>query len=226
MVLAVFTGCAKEKAEDDYGAYISMYLTDPVYNFDPAMAYGNDSALKVVSLLFENLFVLNEDGEIENSLAKKYTIDEEKNQMIITLNSTSWSNGDPITADDVVFAWTRILDNSNSFNAASLLFDIKNAKKAKENSDGITIGDVGISSRGNQVLVIDFEPNTDYDQFLLNLTSYALAPLYNKSVERTENALDWAKKPSLIVTSGPFKLREVSYNESNRRLVLERNPYY
>ncbi len=225
MVLAVFTGCAKEKDENDQGAYINMYLTDPLYNFDPAMAYGNDSALKVVSLLFDTLFTLNDDGEIENSLAKKYTIDEEENQMIITLNKTSWSNGKDITAENVVFAWRRILDNSNSFGAAALLFDIKNAKKAKENADGITIDDVGISARGNEV-IIDFEPNTDYDQFLMNLTSHALAPLYEDCVKRTFNVLDWAKKPSLMVTSGPFKVREISYNDSDRRLVLERNSYY
>lgn len=225
MLLTVFVGCAKEKDENDYGAYVSMYLTDPIYNFDPAMAYGNDSALKVISLLFDNLFVLNEDGKVENSLAKKYTIDKEKNQMVITLNNTSWSNGSAITAEDVVFSWRRILDNSNSFGAAALLFDIKNARAAKENANGITIDDVGISARGNQV-IIDFEEGVDYDQFILNLTSYALAPLYENCVNRTYNALDWAKKPSLIVTSGPFKLREVSYTETDRRLILERNTYY
>ena len=225
MLLSVFVGCAKEKDENDYGAYVSMYLTDPIYNFDPAMAYGNDSALKVISLLFDNLFILNDDGKIENSLAKKYTIDKEENQMVITLNTTSWSNGSVVTAEDVVFSWRRILDNSNSFGAAALLYDIKNARAAKENKDGITIDDVGISARGDQV-IIDFEENVDYDQFLLNLTSYALAPLYENCVNRTYDSLDWAKKPSLIVTSGPFKLREVSYTETDRRLVLERNNYY
>ena len=128
MLLSVFVGCAKEKDENDYGAYVSMYLTDPIYNFDPAMAYGNDSALKVISLLFDNLFILNDDGKIENSLTKKYTIDKEENQMVITLNTTSWSNGSAVTAEDVVFSWRRILDNSNSFGAAALLYDIKNAK--------------------------------------------------------------------------------------------------
>lgn len=225
MLLAVFTGCAKEKDENDYGAYVNMYLTDPIYNFDPAMAYGNDSALKVVSLLFDTLFTLNEDGEIENALAKKYTVDEEENKMIITLNNTSWSNGNAITAEDVVFAWRRLLDNSNSFGAAALLFDIKNARKAKENADGITIDDVGINAYGNEVTIY-FEPNTDYDQFIINLTSHALAPLYENCVNRTFDVLDWAKKPSLMVTSGPFKIREISYNTIDRRLVLERNPYY
>ena len=33
MILTVFAGCAKKKDENDKGAYVQMYLTDPVYNF-------------------------------------------------------------------------------------------------------------------------------------------------------------------------------------------------
>lgn len=228
LILSVFAGCAAEKDENDYGAYVNMYLSDPIYNFDPAMAYGNDSALKVISLLFDNLFVLNDDGKVEKSLAKKYTIDKEKNQMVITLNSTCWSDGNALTAEDVVFAWRRILDNSNSSGAAALLFDIKNAKAAKENANGITVDDVGISANGNTV-TIEFEDRAegiDYDRFILNLTSYALVPLSESSVNRAVETIDWAKKPSLFVTSGPFKIREVSYSEDAPGLVLERNSYY
>lgn len=228
MLLSVFTGCAKEKDENDFGAYVNMYLSDPIYNFDPMMAYGNDSALKIISLLFDNLFVLGENGKVEKSLAKDYKIDEKLNTMTITLNSTSWSDGNAITAEDVVFAWRRILDNSNSSEAAALLYDIKNARAAKENANGITIDDVGISASGKDV-IIEFESREggiDYDRFLLNLTSYALVPLSETSANRTADPLDWAKKPALFVTSGPFKIREVSYTAGAESLILERNNYY
>ena len=228
MLLSVFTGCAKEKDENDFGAYVNMYLSDPIYNFDPMMAYGNESALKVISLLFDNLFVLGDNGKVEKSLAKEYKIDKKLNTMTITLNSTSWSDGTSITAEDVVFAWRRVLDNSNSSEAAALLFDIKNARAAKENSGGITIDDVGVSASGMDV-IIEFENREggiDYDRFLLNLTSYALVPLSESSANRTVDPTDWAKKPSLFVTSGPFKIRDVSYKAGEESLVLERNTYY
>ena len=73
MVLSAFAGCAK-KDEDDKGAYVNMYLTDMVYDFDPAHAYENESNLRVVSLIFDNLFVLDEDGKVKKSLAKNYKI--------------------------------------------------------------------------------------------------------------------------------------------------------
>ena len=130
MLLMAFAGCSnKEDKEEDPGAYVYMYLSDPVYNFDPAFAYGNDSALKVASLLFENLFVLGDNGKPEKSLVDSYTIDKKENTMLLTLREdTYWSDGTAVSANDVVFAWQRILDSSKSFDAAVLLYDVKNAK--------------------------------------------------------------------------------------------------
>ena len=67
MLLGALVGCGK-KDENDKGAYIAMYLTDQIYDFDPAHAYGNESALRIVSLMFDNLFVLNENGKVQKSL--------------------------------------------------------------------------------------------------------------------------------------------------------------
>ena len=225
MLIPAFVGCSNEDEEEDPGAYISMYLSDQVYDLDPAYAYGNEAALKVVSLVFDNLFVLDENGKVKKSLAKSYSIKEDDNtgeyEMIITLNDTCWTDGTAITADDIYFAWTRVLQSDNSFAAASLLFDIKNARAAKEGD--VSIDDVGISALNEKQLRILFDGKVDYDQFLVKISSYALVPLRGDIVSKTA---DWAKKPATICSSGPFRLREVSYKEGEERLILERNPYY
>lgn len=227
MLLTVFVGCAK-KDEDDKGAYVTMYLTDMVYDFDPAHAYGNESALRIVSLMFNNLFVLNEKGKVEKSLAKEYKIYEDDNakeyKMVITLHDTCWSDGIAISANDVVYSWKRILDVSNSFDCAALLYDIKYAREAK--AGDCSIDDVRIYALNETQLEIHFNESIDYDQFLYNLTSYALAPLREEVVKSTEVEDDWAKKPSTFVCSGPFRLREISYDSENAGLILERNSYY
>ena len=224
MIVPAFASCAK-KDENDKGAYINMYLTEQVYDLDPAYAYNNESALRVVALVFDNLFVLDENGKVKKSLAKDYQILEddanEEYEMIITLNKTYWTDGSAITADDVYYAWTRILNSDSNFAAASLLFDIKNARAAKEGD--VSIDDVGISSLNESQIRITFEGKIDYDQFLLNLTSYALVPLRGDIVSKTS---DWAKKPATIMSSGPFRLREVSYDAGEEHLILERNTYY
>ena len=224
MVVPAFASCAK-KSEDDLGAYISMYLTDQVYDLDPMNAYGNESALKVVSLIFDNLFVLDEKGKVKKSLAKDYEIvenaDNDEYGMVISLKETYWNDNVRITSDDVLYAWTRILRSDTSSGAAALLFDIKNARAAKEGD--VSIEKVGISAPRIDEIHITFEEKIDYEQFLVKLTSYSLVPLREDKVGKSD---DWAKKPSTLCTSGPFRLREVSYAEGEERLILERNAYY
>ena len=226
MVLTSFVGCGGNKETTNDGAEIKMYISEPIYNFDPAEAYKNEAALKVVSLMFDNLFIMNSDGKVEKSLAKSYKFDKEENSMFIELRTdTFWSDGNAITANDVVFAWQRLLDPANSFEAASLLFDIKNAKAAKEGI--VTIDDIGISALNNTDLQIIFEDRTiDKDSFLNKLTSYALVPLREDVLSRVVVANDWAKSPTLMVSSGPFRLRTISYDPQNAGLILERNSYY
>ena len=224
MILTSFISCGNKEGENN-GAEIKMYISDAVYNFDPAEAYKNESALKIVSLLFDNLFVMNSDGKVEKSLAKGYKINKTENSMFIELRTdTYWSDGNAITANDVVFAWQRLLDPANSFEAASLLFDIKNAKAAKDGE--VTVDDIGISALNNTDIKITFEDKPiNYDNFLVKLTSYALAPLREDVLSRVAVANDWAKSPSMMISSGPFRVKELSYTD-NAKIILERNSYY
>ena len=225
MILTSLIGCSNKESEND-GAEIKMYISEPIYNFDPAEAYKNEAALKLVSLMFDNLFIMNDDGKVEKSLVKNYKIDKKENSMFIELrNDTFWSDGNAITANDVVFAWQRLLDPANTFESAVLLYDIKNAKAAKEGL--VTIDDIGISALNNTDIEIVFEDRSiDYDAFLNKLTSYALAPLREDVLARVVIANDWAKSPTLMVCSGPFRLRTISYAAENAGIVLERNAYY
>lgn len=227
MLLFAFVGCSDEKKEEDLGAYIKMYLTDPVYNFDPAYAYDNESALRIVSLLYDNLFIINDNGKVEKSLVKSYKIDKKENTMILKLrDDTSWSDGVAVTANDVVFAWQRILDSSKSFAAAVLLYDIKNARACKEGQVP-SIDDVGVEALNESEIRITFESEgVDYDNFIRNLASYALVPLRSDILTRTTVEYDWAKSATAMVASGPFRLRTISYEKEDAGIILERNAYY
>ena len=209
MLVPCLASCATSD-DTDPGAYITMYLTDEVYDFDPINAYYNSSTFNVASLLYDTLFTLNEKGEVEKSLVKDYKKieDKENNEyaLELTLNDTCWSDGTPLTADDVIFAWQRLLKVSNSYEAASLLFDIKNARAVKEGD--VTIDDLGLEALESKVVKVTFEGPVNYDQFLLNLTSILTAPLSESYVSKDA---DWAKKGATIRTSGAYKLGKTSY---------------
>ena len=178
MMIPVLSACAK-RDENDLGPMITMYLADEIYNFDPAYAYYNSSTLNIVSLMFETLFKLDSKGLVQPSLVDTYEYienpDKNEYKMVIELKEAYWSNRDPITTDNVVYTWKRLLDVENSFEAASLLFDIKNARAVKEGD--ISIDDLGVEANTSTMLTIYFEGAIDVEAFLLNLTSIATAPL-------------------------------------------------
>ena len=217
-LVTVLAGCAKgiDPTSEYKGQQIAMYLSETIYDLDPANAYVNESTKDVVALLFDTLFTLDEKGKVKKSLVEEYDIEEKKNKnngtteyyMYITLKDTCWSDGTPISADDIVFAWKRILSYTESYAAASLLFDIKNARAY--NRGDVSEDDIGLTADRTR-LTIQFEGKIDYDQFLLNLTSLALAPLREDVVSKGD---DWAKKPSSMVTSGPYKLARISFSET------------
>jgi len=69
MLVSCLVSCSdKSDDEDDLGAYITMYLTDEIYDFDPANAYYNTDTLNVVSLMYDTLFTLNSEGEVEECI--------------------------------------------------------------------------------------------------------------------------------------------------------------
>ncbi len=209
MLVPCFSGCAK-KDEDDLGAYITMYLTDDVYDFDPANSYYNTDATNVVGLMFDTLFKLDKNGKLQKSLVDKYEFKQDKRTgeqvLELTLKEAYWSNGTQLSSSDVFYAWKRLLDNTTNYAAASLLYDIKNARAVKEGN--LTYDYIGIEAPSIQLLKITFEGPVDEEQFLLNLTSLATAPLLESYVSRNP---DWAKKPSLMVTSGAYKIGKIVY---------------
>ena len=207
------------------GAEIKVYLGDQLYDLDPALAFVNDDLTRVLSLIYEPLFTLNQKGKVVNALAKSYKIieDEEKDlyQMEITLRETYWNDGkNKVTADDVFFAWSRILDPNFQTQAAPLLYDIKNAVAVK--NDECSRSDLGIEAN-RDVLTITFEGKIDYDAFLRNLTSVALVPVRENKADGTYQDF-WAQKSSFIATNGPFAIR--TWNKDTGEFTLQKNQYF
>lgn len=217
MCATALIGCGERiKADSEIkGAYITMFLTDEVYNFDPAYAYMNEEAESIVSLMFARLFTLDSKGKLQYELAEEYEIKEDEKTkeytMTITLRDAWWSDKIKLTAEDVVFAWKRILNPENSFACAPLLFDLKNARAVK--ASNCSIDDLGVCALNDNALQISFEKPIDYEKFLLNLTSLALVPLREDYVTKGD---DWAKKPGTMVTSGPFKLNKIKFAEDEK----------
>ena len=227
-------GCTSDKEEDaktkieeeDKGAIIQTFLTSTPSSIDPSAIYGSSETIKLMGLLYEGLTTIDENGKMQKALAKEweYEIDERDDYMKleIKLNSSRWSDGIIVDADDFIFAWTRLLKPENKNENAALLYPILNAKKAKEGL--VSINDVGLTAVKDNVIEIIFEKEYSEDDFveyfLRRLASPALVPL-REDVVTSREGWDLSGKSS-YVTNGPFKIKIWD----DYQLALERSVYY
>ncbi|MFW5966990.1 MAG: peptide ABC transporter substrate-binding protein [Persicimonas sp.] len=128
-----------------------------------------------------------------------------------------WSNGDPVTADDFVFAWKRVLTPDFSANYAPLFFVIEGARDYKEGKTDQWDA-VGIHAEDSRTLVVNLAERTPWFPELVSF--FPFFPVPRDVVE--EDGDDWAH-PNTMVTNGAYSLSDY---KARRHLALEANPHY
>ncbi len=226
MLASVLVSCGGNIPPDAEikGAQITLYLANEIRDFDPGKVVLDDDAADVMNLVYSGLVSINDEGKVNYDLMEEYTTEYDKvrgtYKMYITLKETKWSDGRNLTADDVIFAWKRILDPEYDSPAATLLYDIKNARDVK-NGD-CSVDDLGLAAVDKYMLEVEFDKNIDYNLFIERLASPALVPLREDVVVSDS---DWAKKSSSLVTNGPFAVKNLESGDKDG-YTLERNSYY
>lgn len=225
MALTLLVGCVATLSscgEEEGGAEIAVYLGNEVYDLDPSDYFVNDNAAQFMSLLFEPLFSLDEDGDLEMAAAEDYEIDEEKREIRVILRESYWSDGNRVSPNDFVCAWERLLDPANANPAAALLYDIEGALDVK-NGVVSSLYDASANNYGDgETILIKYRENANVDALLANLASIATAPVRQSVVEASPAF--WSKSSSSIATNGPFTLSE--YDTESGEICLERNTGY
>jgi len=176
MLVGALASCTTLEEGTD-GMIIDVYMTTELYDFDPARNFNDDAMVKILDLIYEGLTDLDEDGKWKKALIKDYTFsgsDGKGYSLLITLNATKWTDGRTVQAQDFVYAWKRILDPDFKCEAASLLYDIRNAYEVKMGD--MSIDDLGVAAVDTYVLRIDFDYKIDLDAFMTTLASPALVP--------------------------------------------------
>ncbi len=228
LLSAALTGCGTTLEKDadgnyDRGAVITMYLADEVFDFDPQQSVNDDSKLKVLHLLFEGLTKLNSKGKWEKAMMESYTINENDRDgysVNIELKDSKWTDGRTVQAGDFVTSWKRLVDANNKGEAASLLYDVKNARAI--NLGDVSVDDLGVSAVDTYTLKVTFEnENVDLDRFFTNLSSIALVPLREDVLSRYGDS--WSSVSNAVISNGPFAVKAVN---DDGELRLERSSYY
>ena len=86
---------------------------------------------KIVIALFEGLTMQNPKGEgVIPAAAESWEISNDGTEIIFKIRpDAKWSNGDPLTAQDFVYSWKRILTPALGSRYPDMLYAVKNAEQ-------------------------------------------------------------------------------------------------
>lgn len=168
--------------------------------------------------MLEGLVTYNAKGEAVPGQAIKWEIsDDGKTYRFTMRDGIKWSNGDPVTAEDFVYSYRRIMDPATGAKYANILYPIKNAEKINKGQGKVE--DLGVKAVDPKTLEITLEQPTPY--FIELLTHQTSSPVHKGSVEKF--GTDFVK-PGNMVTNGAYKLAEFVPN-SHIKLVKNENYY-
>jgi oligopeptide transport system substrate-binding protein len=186
-------------------------------SLDPGIVTGVPEH-RILSNLFEGLTTADpKDLSPRPGMAASWTVSRDGLVYTFTLRDARWTDGKPVTAQDFVYAWERILNPKTGAKYAQQLYYLKNGEEY--NKGRLTdFGLVGVKALDAKSLRVTLRCPTAY---FLDLTSfYTLYPVPRWAIEA--HGKDWVK-PGKIVSNGPFRL--VSW-VPQKDLVLEKNPQH
>ncbi len=175
------------------------------------------AASTTLNLMFEGLMRLDNDGELEPGVAESVEISPNRTTYTFHLRDSHWSNGDPVTAEDFMYAWKSMLEPNFPAPNAFQLYAIKNARQAKTGEASVDA--VGVSAPDEKTLVVELDQPTPY---FLELTAFhALFPV-NQHIAKKHPS--WAEGDFAHFTSnGPFQLDHWAHNDE---LTVVKNENY
>ena len=180
----------------------------------------------IISALFEGLVIKNPYTlEVEPAVAERWEISEDGRTYTFHLrDNATWSNGDPVTAEDFEWSWMRILTPELGSEYNYNLFPIVNAEPY---ANGVIddFSQVGVKAIDSQTLEVQLNEPTPY--FLQLLDHYSTFPVHRPTIEAygtiSDRLSQWAREGN-IVTNGGFNLTEWQIN--SHISVTKRDSYW
>lgn len=214
------SGSDASAVSTDGGKYLNAMLSTNVMSLDTNLATDGES-FEVIGDCIDGLTQMDADGATIPAIAESYDVSEDGMTYTFHLRDAKWSNGEPVTANDFVFAWRLGVETNEEYN---YMFSTDVA--CVKNADAIISGEaavdtLGITAQDDKTLVVELEaPVSFFPSLMYFPTFYPInEAFYTSQAEGT-----YGTSPETFLCNGAFVLE--SYTPGTASLSMKKNPDY
>ena len=200
---AVSTESASSDTEASGAKIISVGVTNAIGSLNPLLLNGGEINKYATGLMFLPLMELDADLNFEGMLADSITTEDNKNFIVHIDDAATWSDGTPVTADDVVYTALRLASPVIG-NTAMMYYVFEGVgddgfvEEGAESIDGIQkVDDKTVQFTTKEEMPITTFENS-YARYLLTLPKHVI----EQYSEEELSTADWFNHPDVV--SGPF----------------------
>jgi oligopeptide transport system substrate-binding protein len=184
-------------------------------SLDPSLVQGQQEE-EIIGDLMLGLLDCDPFGRPVPGMATHWQTSPDGLTWTFHLREALWSDGKPVTADDFVFSWRRLLDPATAAIYAYFAYVMRNAIAINKGKMPVTA--LGARALNDRTLEVQLEHPAPY--MLLMMTHSSMYAQPRHVVEAKGRA--WAR-PGNYVGNGPFLLKEWV---PNGHVTLEKNPLF
>lgn len=200
---AVSTESASTETAASGEKIINVGVTNTIGSINPLLLNGGEINKYATGLMFLPLMELDADLNFEGMLADSITTEDNKNFIVHIDDAATWSDGTPVTADDVVYTALRLASPVIG-NTAMMYYVFEGVgddgfvEEGAESIDGIQkVDDKTVQFTTKEEMPITTFENS-YARYLLTLPKHVI----EQYSEEELSTADWFNHPDVV--SGPF----------------------
>ncbi|GED69999.1 ABC transporter substrate-binding protein [Brevibacillus reuszeri] len=201
------TGAGSEKQEQGTtkvagpksGGTLTYALYQDIVSLDPAFTYDFST---VVNQITEGLLKFDENSKLVPSLAEKWENPDPKTYLYHIRKGVSFSDGTPMTVDDVIFSMERTRDPKTASYLGWMYGNVDKIEKVDDSTVKVTLK----------------EPDSNWRYAMATPAGHVISKAYYEA-----HASNFGKPDGGVMGTGPFKY--VSW-QTGSEIVLEKNTNY
>ena len=210
----------EQSADSADGENVLHFINgDTIPSMDPSMA-TDEFGFQFIGATMEGLYRLDENAQPVEGIATEHEVSKDGLTWTFTLREDAqWSNGDPVTAHDFVYAWQRAVDPNTGSEYGPYMMSgvIKNAEAVNEGE--VPVEELGVTAEDDYTLVVELEQPVPYFESLTTFGTFM--PLNEKFVE--EQGDKFATSTDTLLFNGPYTLENWTSTAQEWDLVKNEN---